>query len=539
MENKDEGFSLPKGVKPIKRDRYTQDYEESIWNFYSYVYSIVVNCFKQSDNGEPFVPTSGQMQIIFNVVYPNKVPWYVLILCHTRYGKSECVAIACLIVACMKPTKISICAEKEELTKNIMEYICNHLSDHPFIFEKLNPEDLQKGKDYSKNSKKFSASEIRRFRKKTHITLTLDAVKGVYSDIYISTPANALGKGCDILILDEAGFITDTNIDDLERMTTQAKEKAKIIKIGNAFNNANCSHFIRDYKDPLYKKLVIDCYQGEKEGRITKQEIERKKKTSRKFNEYYACIFPDIRDVRGGQWNFVFPMREIEEAVERSQIESLKKIEDDSVVYLGFDISRTGKDGCCCVWRKGNNAKILRKWNESDTTVTMDFIKDIIDKTPNVKAENCRIDDGSFGGVIYDVLKRDGYDIVPVRFGSKDFEKWIGSGETKRGSRTGYKNTRSWLYLSKNGVQNWLRSGGILKQDSEWFKGINLMYKENEAGQFVMKRKEDMRKEGFDSPDGMDALACTFANPKNSKIVYNITNNNFEQKNKFSNIKLF
>ena len=65
------------------------------------------------------------------------------------------------------------------------------------------------------------------------------------------------------------------------------------------------------------------------------------------------------------------------------------------------------------------------------------------------------------------------------------------------------------------------------------------MYKENEAGQFVMKRKEDMRKEGFDSPDGMDALACTFANPKNPKIVYNITNNDFEQKNKFSNIKLF
>ena len=60
-------------------------------------------------------------------------------------------------------------------------------------------------------------------------------------------------------------------------------------------------------------------------------------------------------------------------------------------------------------------------------------------------------------------------------------------------------------------AREWILRGGKLEQDDDWFELTKMKWKvADSSGKIKMMSKEEMLKEGIDSPDVADALSMTF-----------------------------
>src|SRR5690606_6627560 len=62
----------------------------------------------------------------------------------TRYGKSDVLAMALIYLAAIKKLKVPIVAGSEDKAKKIMEYVTQHIGDHPALFQGLINTDISK-----------------------------------------------------------------------------------------------------------------------------------------------------------------------------------------------------------------------------------------------------------------------------------------------------------------------------------------------------------------------------------------------------------
>jgi hypothetical protein len=60
-------------------------------------------------------------------------------------------------------------------------------------------------------------------------------------------------------------------------------------------------------------------------------------------------------------------------------------------------------------------------------------------------------------------------------------------------------------------AREWVLHGGKLFPDKDWFQLANIKYRVNPAGKLQIMSKEEMLRNGIDSPDVADSLAMTFA----------------------------
>src|SRR3990167_5880745 len=202
--------------------------------------------------GKPFNLTDGQCDIFAAVV--NQDLTWVWTSAPTRYGKSEVLALALIYLAVFIKLKIPVVACSSEKARKIMDYVLQHLPDHP---------DLYKGLLNIKGVKEVE---------KLKVSASKDALRWVQGGwIYITSidsrsivkeGEGVVGEGGDVVVLEDA------------------------------------------FKNPLYVKVRIGLNQALKEGRYTQQELNDKKSqtTTKDWKRYYEVEFPE-----GSQFNYFKP----------------------------------------------------------------------------------------------------------------------------------------------------------------------------------------------------------------------------------------
>src|SRR5690348_16928148 len=88
---------------------------------------ILLKLFKIGDKTADQVLTKGEIEIFGELIFRKHLR--LQIICSTQYGKSLCVALACVIISCIQKELVAIVAPKNEQAKIIMRYYIDHLGD--------------------------------------------------------------------------------------------------------------------------------------------------------------------------------------------------------------------------------------------------------------------------------------------------------------------------------------------------------------------------------------------------------------------------
>lgn len=236
-------------------------------------------------SGEPFILTDGQCEI-FKSVLDRRIKW-LWMSAPTRYGKTETLALAIIYLAVFEKIKIPIVAGSKEKANKIMEYVVQHIADHPDLSQGLIN---IKGADIEKLKVRVS-KDVLRWSDGGWIFVT-----SVDSRSISKEGEGVVGEGGDVVVLEEAGLIKqDNQFSKIVRMPEHANGWGKLIMSGNCVEN---SVFEKAYNNDLYYKIRITLEQAIKEGRFTEQELEEKKTqtTAKDWKRYYLVKFPEANE---------------------------------------------------------------------------------------------------------------------------------------------------------------------------------------------------------------------------------------------------
>ena len=251
--------------------------------------AVVSNFFKNS-KGEPYELTDGQCDIFDAVL---RKGWkYVWISAITRYGKTEVVAIAITYGAAFLHLKIPVVAGSKKKAEKIMEYVTQHLPDHPELSKGLINLDVLK--DVEKLKVRV-AKDALRWATGGWIYITSINAKQISSE-----GEDVVGEGGDIVVVEEAGLIKRK--EQISKVIRMAEgDWRKLVEIGNCIEKS----VVEDaYNNPLFKKIRIGLAQAIREGRITKAEAKVKKTlvTAKDWIRYYLVRFP-----KAGEFSYFKP----------------------------------------------------------------------------------------------------------------------------------------------------------------------------------------------------------------------------------------
>ncbi len=252
----------------------------------------LVRTYFKSRKNEPYELTDGEADILAAIL--KKSIKYLWISGPTRYGKTETLALGLIILAVFYKLKIPIIAGSKEKAEKIMEYILEHLGDHPELYKGLI--NLRGIKDIEKL--KVSASkDMLRWATGGWIYITSIDYRATSRE-----GEKAVGEGGDVVVLEEAGLIKHKEqFSKIVRMTEG--EWGKLIMSGNCIEK---SVFEGAYNNPLYYKVRIPLDQAIKEGRFTEKELEDKKTqtTSKDWKRFYKVEFP-----KAGEYAYFKPRK--------------------------------------------------------------------------------------------------------------------------------------------------------------------------------------------------------------------------------------
>ena len=432
---------------------------------------IVSKLFKNS-KGEPFILTDGQAEL-FSLIYKKKYPRNH-IETHTRYGKSDVVSMAVLLRVSTFPEKWVITAGNTDKARIIMQYAIGHIFDSDYTRSRF-----VMGKDESEE-------KIRRYRNKDRINFRLD--NGKLGELFITTAAGALGFGAPNVIEDESGLIVTTDHALVMRMLGDQPENF-LVEIGNPWPE---EHFIKSFEDPLYHKLIIDYTQGVREGRLAPEYIDEMRKQPF-FDVLYECKFPKegIIDEKG--WVPLFTKDEID----RAMIDSAMGF---GINKLGIDVAGGGRNFSVIVQRRSNIAKVVHKTLDADTMNLGEAIIGLWKREKIINAD-IFIDKNGIGKGLYDLLNREITGIYGLNVGEK------ATSEIEEQRFTNMRAELAWK------MREWILVGGKLERNEDWYQLTKLKYRvklEGRRGKMQLISKEDLLKDGIQSPDVADALMMTF-----------------------------
>ena len=428
---------------------------------------IVKTTFKNSETGEPFELTEGQVSI-FDAIYYKKFNRFQVIA-PTQYGKSNTIAMALILRSQRFHEDWAIVSGDEKKTAIIMGKLIDHLFDNPMLLSNMEID------------AKEPLDRIRRERSKKKITwkdggsitaITADARNRKRVKEGLS------GLGSPNIVEDEASLIPD----DLQAMILRmlgGYGGGTLIKIGNPYNR---NHFFKTWHSDKYNKVFIDYHQGLKEGRYTEEFIEEMRKEAF-FEILYECQFPPEQDFDMEGYRRLLTDSEIMQAKEERKHEGTLK--------LGFDVGEGGDENVGVI-RSAKYAQIVHISRISDLMATVGIIHQLIKKY-SLKGENCFVDAIGIGAGVVARLKEIGINVKAIKWGEKATEDT-------------YANLKAENYWK---LGRSVKEGLKLEPRDEWNELINIKWKEDSSGKVKIKSKEEMRKEGIKSPNCADALALT------------------------------
>lgn len=427
------------------------------------------------DKNDAIEWTSGQREIIDAILNRSSPDGLkrVEVIASTQYGKSLAVAAGIAIRASLYPEHWAIVAGTKEKARIIMEYVIMLSLNNPIIRSQLDPATPLDRLRMKKSADRLS------FRRRGEVRV-YSAEAGRVSE----TSKALMGFGSPNVVEDESALVPDKLQATVMRMLGGHKDNF-LMKIGNPFNR---NHFRKSWFSDRYYHIFIDYHRALVEGRYTQEFIDEMREEAM-FDVMYACLFPsaDRMDARG--WLPLLTKEEVENAM----------VDDDYLfgdLKLGNDVAGGGRNYSVCVLRSYNLAKIVYKEHERDTMV---FAGQIVSfkKRWAIRAKDVFIDKVGIGKGAFDRLKEIMAEVVGVSAGEQ-------AQEIKR-----YSNLRAEMYWR---AREWIVRGGKLLRDDDWLQLAEIRYKiADSSGRIKIMSKEDMLKEGIDSPDVADSLSLTFA----------------------------
>jgi len=437
----------------------------------------VATKFKNS-KGEPFRLTDGQAEL-FALIFKKKYPRNH-IETHTRYGKSDVISMAVLDRVNTYPEKWAIVAGNKEKAGIIMSYAIGHIFDNEFFRQQFI---IEKGE---------SEENIRRYRNKSRINFDLG--DGRMGEIFITTAEGAMGFGAPNVIEDESALIGAKDHALVMRMLGD-QPKNFLVKVGNPWES---EHFDKSREDPAYHKLIIDYRQGIREGRLTPAYVDEMRKQPF-FDVLYECKRASSTTMDEKAWIPLFTREEIERAM-------IDHAEGFGINKLGVDVAGGGRAFSTIVQRYSNVAVKRHKSKDPDTMnlaeKVMTMAKDESrDRKYKIRPNDIFVDSVGLGKGVYDILNRN----MPGVYGVNGGEK-----PTTKENESRFVNQRAEFYWA---LKMWISNGGKLLKDDDWFELLRIKYRtklEGTRGKMIIISKEEMAREGIDSPDVADALMMTF-----------------------------
>lgn len=409
--------------------------------------------------------TEGQLEIFGVIVLKKSLRIHVMT--STQYGKSLIVALACLVLACIDGDLVSIPAPTEDKAKIIMRYFLQHLGDHPLFYSQLEKEDK-----VDKLIMETSRSRLVLKNRGGIFVLSVhagDSLKGFEA---------AMGEGSNVVISDESALIPDAIEASIFRMLA-GKKNGVYVKIGNPFYR---NHFYRSSKDERYLKIIIDFKQGLKEGRYNYDFIEEAR-TKPNFDILFGCQFPDEEAITADGYYPLIKASELTNCFVTKQEHAGYKI-------LGIDPA-AGGDRSAVVLKSSNYQEVLFNHQLNDI---MDFVSNIATMWREQKVDYGVVDRTGVGEGVYARLKEMGFNVRGVSFAEKP-------------DSSDYQNLKAELYWKQ---RQWLLSGGRLFKNVAWEEFDLIKYK-NKDGKLMIQPKEELFRQGKQSPNVVDAAVLTMA----------------------------
>jgi len=178
---------------------------------------------------------------------------------------------------------------------------------------------------------------------------------------------------------------------------------------------------------------------------------------------------------------------------------------------LGVDVARFGANFSVLYPRRGRDARTIPRRRFQGLS-TVDLADKVFEFNREIRADGILVDGGGVGGGVVDQIRHRQLHCFEVQFGAK--ATGLGYESNTQGER--YANKRAEMYGS---LRAWLK-GGALPPDPDLKKQLaSITYTLNNRDEIILTSKEVMMREGRESPDDIDALACTFAYPIEPKPI--------------------
>jgi hypothetical protein len=428
----------------------------------------------RDDAGKQIIWTEGQLEII-DCIVNRESPDHktrIEIIAATRYGKSIAVAAGVLIRVVTKPEKWAIVAGTKDKARIIQEYIVMFALNNPMIRTQLVGEEA-----LDRMRMKHSQDEIG-FRRKGRVKVfSADATK-------VNQVSNALmGFGSPNIIEDESSLVPDVLQAKVMRMLGDSVDNF-LVKIGNPFNR---NHFLRTWKSERYYKIFIDYERGIREGRYTEDYISEMRDEPL-FDILYGCLFPEEGTIDESGWLPLLTDTELERCF----------VEDEPLVgtpKLGGDVAGGGRNYSTMVVRAVNVARLIYKENQPDTML---YAGSVVAKARIYSVNNREMAIDKVG------IGKGATDRIKEMVGS---EVGVSGGETPNQPDRFVNARAEWYWRGRE----WLLHGGKLIKDDDWYQLTRIKWKPQDGtGKIIIMSKQQMLKEGVESPDVADGFSLTF-----------------------------
>lgn len=299
-------------------------------------------------------------------------------------------------------------------------------------------------------------------------------------------------EGIDIAWVDEAQMISKSSIDVLT--PTIRKPGSQIIWTMNRLNELDpvyAEYALKPRDDCVVLNLNYDV--AEKYGwlpKVIKDEI-----------EYDKVHSPELYSHK---W-LGLPMNQVDNAIiSRDAVLGAmqRQIEPEGAIEIGVDVARMGNDRTELVMRKGLKEIARETYTKLRTTEVAEKVKQMAggDKSILIK-----VDDTGVGGGVTDELMKDGYNVMPINFGSKavDPNKYVNY------------ISEAWFHMAE------IMPEIELIEDNELLMELsNRAWKMDAKGRRAVESKDDYKKRGYRSPDKADATILCFYTPQFPKVEW-------------------
>jgi hypothetical protein len=322
--------------------------------------------------------THGQQQIVGAVLDPQVKR--LIISCMTRYGKTRVVAIALLLYILQnKNKKILIIAPTIDQTNIIRNYMAEMLASNQTLSDLVDQQTRQ-GTQHLKSE--MSKKRITFKNGCELITLT------AHGEENSKDPGKQLmGFGGDIIVLDEACLIlNEVYTSRISRMLGDSPD-SKLITIVNPWNITNFA--FRQWQNPQFKKIHINCWQALKEGRVTEAYLQEQKEilSSYEWTVLYESDFSAESEDTLIRYDWII----------RATKKQVQFTSTPQTVW-GLDVAEQGSDLTILTSAETDGTRYAvrqQQWiREHETMPTANYVSLIVPKNQNINVDSIGVGAG-------------------------------------------------------------------------------------------------------------------------------------------------